>query len=434
MKRKIGQWAKTVLPAAALALTTSVAVAQDNPDTLNIGVFTFTSGPAAAYGMPGKQAAELMIERINADGGIGGLPIEAKFVDEAQGAEGVISEYRRMAEDPSNQVAVAALSSGNCLALAPLGEQLKMPTIAWNCDTHQLLLNDRLQYTYRPNGNTIPEFTAFVAYLLERNPDVKRVAIINPDYSFGHDAAEIVKTAFETFAPDVEIVAELFPKLGASTYQTEISRLSSARPDAIFSNLWGGDLENFVRQASPRGIFMQSQVILALGETVLQRVDLPEGVIVGMLGDGYWLSPDSQANADTVAFAEAYHKRYGEYPVFPAMKMANAFVVMKAAIEKAIDAKGGEWPTRDEIAAAMKGMEVDTMTGHVRIREDNDGIVDQVIGVTAKSDTYDFKVIADMVRYDGDVFMAPIDEEPVEWIRTLDSAFLKALPKPGSYK
>ena len=434
MKNTIGRWAKTLLLIVALAFTADPASARNKPDALNIGVFTFTSGPAAVYGMPGKQAAELMIERINADGGVGGVPIEAKFIDEAQGAEGVISDYRRLAEDPDNHIAIAALSSGNCLALAPLAEQLKMPTIAWNCDTHQLLLDGNLRYTYRPNGNTVPEFTAFVAYLLERDPDVKRVAIINPDYSFGHDAAEIVKAALKTFAPDVEIVAELFPKLGAPTYQTEISRLSSARPDAIFSNLWGADLENFVRQALPRGIFMQSQMILALGETVLQRVDLPDGVIVGMLGDGYWLSPDARANAETVAFANAYHDRYGEYPVFPSMKMANALVVMKAAVESAIEAKGGGWPTRDGIVAAMEGMEADTMTGHVRIREDNDGIVDQVIGVTAPSDAYDFKIIADMVRYDGEAFMAPVGESPVEWIRTFDPVVLETLPKPGSYK
>ncbi|MBW3098159.1 ABC transporter substrate-binding protein [Pseudohoeflea coraliihabitans] len=434
MKKILHHWTTAVLPAAAIALAATVATAQEKPEALSIGVFTFTSGPAAAYGMPGKQAAELMIERINADGGVAGVPIEATYVDEAQGAEGVISEYRSMAEDQDNQVMIAALSSGNCLALAPLAEQLKMPTIAWNCDTHQLLRDSELKYTYRPNGNTLPEFTAFVAYLLERQPDVKRVAIINPDYSFGHDAADIVKTALATFAPDVEIVAELFPKLGASTYQTEISRLSSARPDAIFSNLWGADLENFVRQAGPRGIFQQSQVILALGETVLQRVDLPDGVIVGMLGDGYWLSPDAQSKPDTVAFAEAYHERYGEYPVFPSMKMANALVVMKAAVEKAVEDKNGEWPSRDEIVAALEGMTVETMTGETSLREDNDGIVDQVIGVTTASDSHEFKVIGDMVRYDGEAFMAPVGEEPVEWIKSLEPSFLDTLPAAGSYK
>ncbi len=328
------------LVALAIASTTSVQ-AQDKPQTLGVGVFTFSSGPAAAYGLPGRRGAELMIERINQKGGIHGVPISATFVDEAQGADGVIAEYRRLGEDDNNQVMIAALSSGNCLALAPLADQYEMPTINWNCDTHQLFLKQQPDYMFRPNGNTIPEFVAYAAYLLQVKPDIQRIAIINPDYSFGRDAAEIVKAALKTFKPDIEVVAELFPKLGASSYQTEISRLSAARPDAIFSNLWGADLENFVRQASPRGIFQQSKVVLALGETILQTVELPEGVIVGVLGDGYWMSPDAQANENTVAFAKAYDDKYGEYPVFPTMKMANAFVVMQAAYDKAIAATEG---------------------------------------------------------------------------------------------
>jgi branched-chain amino acid transport system substrate-binding protein len=425
------------LISAALTVTIgiSAACAQDSQEApFSIGVFTFTSGPAAAYGMPGRQAAELMIEQINAAGGIAGRPIEAEYVDEAQGAEGVISEYRRIAENPATQVMIAALSSSNCLALAPLAEQMTMPTIAWNCDTHQLL-NADVKYTYRPNGNTVPEFAAFVAYLLERQPDIKRVAIVNPDYAFGHDAAAIVKTMLETFAPEVEIVAELYPKLGASTFQTEISRLSTLRPDAIFSNLWGADLENFVRQAQPRGIFERSQVVLALGETVLQRVDLPDGVIVGMLGDGYWLSPDAQKNPRTVAFTEAYHERYGEYPVFPALKMANSILVMQEAVMRAREFYDVERPSRDQIAAALKGgIALQTLTGSVVFREDNDGVVDQVIGVTEASDEYPFKVIGEMVRYDGNTFMPPVGAPPIDWIRSLEADLLDTLPAPGSYK
>src|SRR5690606_18453720 len=137
------------------------------------------------------------------------------------------------------------LSSGNCLALAPVAEQLGIPMVSWNCDTHQLLLKDRYEYVYRPNTSTIPEFVAFAAYLLEVKPDIKTVGIINPDYAFGHDAAAIFKAALKTMKPDAEVVVELFPRLGSSSYQTEISRLASAKPDVIFSNLWGSDLENF---------------------------------------------------------------------------------------------------------------------------------------------------------------------------------------------
>jgi len=422
------------MAALALALGAFSAQAQDKPAALGVGVFTFSSGPAAAYGAPGKNAAELMFDEINAKGGIAGVQIKATYVDEAQGTQGVIAEYRRLAEDKSNQTIIAALSSANCLALAPLAEQLKTPTIGWNCDTHQLLADGKSAYYFRPNGNTIPEFVAYAVYLLQRKPDVKRIAIINPDYAFGHDAAQIFKAAIKAMKPDVEVVAELYPKLGSSNFQTEISKLSASRPDVIFSNLWGADLENFVRQATPRGLFSSSQVVLALGEAVLQRVSLPDGVIVGVLGDGSWMSPDAMANPASRAFVEAYRKRFGEYPVFPAMKMANAIVYMTAAYEAALKKNGGKWPTGDELAAAMRGSVVATLTGKTTTRKDNDGIVDQIVGVTVKSPDRSFPAIGEMARYKGEALMPPQGEDAIKWVGTLSSTFLAAQPKPGSYK
>jgi branched-chain amino acid transport system substrate-binding protein len=287
---------------------------------------------------------------------------------------------------------------------------------------------------FRPNGNTVPEFVAYAVYLLAKKPDVKTVAIINPDYAFGHDAAKIFKAALHALKPDIQVVAELFPKLGSPNYQTEISRLTSARPDVVFSNLWGADLENFVRQAQPRGLFTSSQVVLALGETVLQRVPLPEGVIVGVLGDGWWMSPDAEANPETKKFAEAYKARFGEYPVFPSIKMANAILYVKAAYESAMKKNGGKWPSRAELADAMKGSAVTTLTGKMHTRPDGDGIVDQIVGVTVKSPKQSFPVIGDMVRYNGDVLMPKEGQDPIAWISTLKPEFASSLPKPGSYK
>lgn len=424
---------RSLMVAAALASGAIPAFAQDKPESLDIGVFTFLSGPAAAYGMPGRQGAEVMIDQINAAGGIGGVPVSATYVDEAQGAEGVISEYRRLGEDPSTDFMIAALSSGNCLALAPIADQLQMPTVGWNCDTHQLFAKEDHPYFYRPNGNTAAEFMSYVLYFLDKNPDVKRVAIINPDYSFGHDAAEIVKASLEALKPGTEVVAELFPKLGSATYQTEISRLSAARPDVIFSNLWGGDLENFVRQAAPRGLFRQSQAVLALGESSMNNIDMPEGVIVGVLGDGWWRSPDA-AKLGATEFANAYSAKFGKVPVFPAMKMANALVVMKAAYEKAIEINGGAWPTKEQVTAAMEGMSVETLTGVMTFRADNDGIVDQVVGTIGTAEGVDGAVLTDMVRYDGVKVLPPEGEDPMLWIGSLTPEFLAAMPKPGSYK
>lgn len=421
---------------ALLALAMPATAQSDKPSEVGFGVFTFTSGPAAAYGMPGRNAAELVIEQINAAGGIGGVKIKPTYVDEGQGTEGVVAEFRRLAADPNNQVMVAALSSGNCLALAPVADQLKMPTFMWNCDTHQLFLKDKYKYVFRTNSSTVPEFVATALYLLSVKPDVKRIAIINPDYAFGRDAAAIFTAAMKALKPDVEVVAELFPKLGSPSYNTEISRLVTAQPDVIFSNLWGADLENFVRQAAPRELFTRSKVILALGESALQRVGtlLPDGVIVGVIGDGWWLSPDSQKNPQTKEFVETYRKRFNEYPVFPAFKMANTINAVKVVYDKALAETKGKWPTRDDLVAAAKNLKTETLTGTIELRDDNDGLVDQVIGMTTKNPGYAFPIMGDMVRYPASLVTPPVGVDPLAWIAKLNPSILATLPKPGSYK
>ena len=428
---------KSFATALLLAAAIGSASAQTNkPAEIGFGIFTFTSGPAAAYGMPGRNAAELVISQINASGGIGGVPIKPIYVDEGQGTDGVIAEFRRLASDNANQAMIAALSSANCLALAPVAEQLQMPTFMWNCDTHQLFLKDKYKYVYRTNSSTVPEFIASALYLLSVDPNFKKVAIINPDYAFGRDAGLIFIETLKALKPDVEIVAELYPKLGSPSYNTEISRLVSAQPDVIFSNFWGADLENFVRQAAPRELFTRSKVILALGESVLQRVgtQLPEGVIIGVIGDGYWLSPDAQRKAQTKAFVEAYHKKFNEYPVFPSFKMANTLYAVKAVYEKAIAANKGKWPTRDDLVAAAKNLKVDTLTGTLSLREDNDGLVDQIVGVTKKDPAYPFPVMGAMVRYPASAVTPPVGTDPIAWIKGLKPSVLATMPKPGSYK
>jgi branched-chain amino acid transport system substrate-binding protein len=428
---------KPIATALLLAAAIGSASAQTNkPAEIGFGIFTFTSGPAAAYGMPGRNAAELVINQINASGGIGGVPIKPIYVDEGQGTDGVIAEFRRLASDNANQAMIAALSSANCLALAPVAEQLQMPTFMWNCDTHQLFLKDKYKYVYRTNSSTVPEFIASALYLLSVDDKFKTVAIINPDYAFGRDAGLIFKETLKALKPDVEIVAELYPKLGSPSYNTEISRLVSAQPDVIFSNFWGADLENFVRQAAPRELFTRSKVILALGESVLQRVgtQLPEGVIIGVIGDGYWLSPDAQRKAQTKAFVESYRQRFNEYPVFPSFKMGNTLYAVKAVYEKAIAANNGRWPTRDDLVAAAKSLKVDTLTGTLSLREDNDGLVDQIVGVTKKDSAYPFPVMGAMVRYPASAVTPPVGTDPIAWIKSLKPSVLTTIPKPGSYK
>jgi branched-chain amino acid transport system substrate-binding protein len=280
----------------ALALTgASAALAAEKPAELNIGISTYLSGSASVFGVPAKEAADILIADINANGGVGGVPIKATFIDEGGGGERLLSDYRRLA-DGGTKVMLSAISSGHCGIVAPVAEDLKVLNVLWDCGTQHALEGKELKYVVRTQANATTEMVAQVLYLMKVKPDFKTLAIVNQDYAWGRDSRDIFLAALKKFKPDVKVVAEMFPKFGASDFSTEISRLQALRPDVILSTSWGGDLDNFVRQASQRNLFRNSTFVLSLAESSLERLGnaLPDGVIVGARGDHYWLHPETK--------------------------------------------------------------------------------------------------------------------------------------------
>ncbi len=125
---------KTVAAACALMLSAGVSYAEP-AKTLRIGVSTYLSGAGAVFGVPARDAAEMIAANLNKEGGIKGAKVELKFIDENKGVDNVVVEYKRMVESGEVDVMVIGLSSSICLAVAPVAEQLKMPTILWDCGT-----------------------------------------------------------------------------------------------------------------------------------------------------------------------------------------------------------------------------------------------------------------------------------------------------------
>lgn len=419
--------------AASAAATSAVAQA---PDSIKIGITTYSSGPASVFGVPARDGAELMAEQLNARGGILGVPVELNFVDEGAGMETLTSEFRRLVDDVGVDVMFASISSGVCNNVAPLAEDLEILNFMWDCGTQRIFEEDDYDWVYRTQANATTEILATFLYLLDRNPDFETIAVVNQDYAWGRESWAIFKTALETLKPDVEIVAELFPAFGAPDYSTEISRLQGLAPDVILSTSWGGDLDTFVRQANQRGLFATSQFVLPLAESSLQRLagELPDGVIVGGRGDHYFLHPEYRDDAEFTAFMEAFQEKTGAWPIYPVFHMSQAFAALEAVYEKASEAEGGEFPSREAVRDAMDGLEFKGLGRSVTIREDNQGLEAQLLGVTKTVDGYDFPIIDEMVIYEAESITTPVGEETLEWIGTLGADFLEISGESYSHR
>ena len=250
---------------------------------------TFLSGPASVFGVPGRDAAEMMIAEINNNGGIGGVPLSASFIDEGAGGEALLSEYRRLVEQEGADAMFAAVSSGNCTKLAPLAEDLKVLNILWDCGTQTIFEENDYSYNFRTQGNATSEMMAAVLYVVKNLPDAETIAVVNQDYAWGRDSWAIFSAALAKFRPDIKVVAEFFPKFGAPDFSTEVSRLQALEDaarlgrdqDFLFAAGRGADDVSSFRLAPERGSprdaehIHPAEIALAAAEVIASQIALP---------------------------------------------------------------------------------------------------------------------------------------------------------------
>ncbi|MGU3495394.1 ABC transporter substrate-binding protein [Xanthobacteraceae bacterium A53D] len=418
---------RRLMAAAGLSLLgLSPSFAQEKPAELRIGITTYASGAASVFGIPGRDAAEMLASDINAKGGIQGVPVKLYFIDEGAGIETMMTEYRRLVQDQKVDVMFASISSGVCNKVAPLAEDLKVLNFMWDCGTQRILEDDKYNYVFRTGANATPEVMAPLLYLLKMKPDFKTIAVVNQDYAWGRDSWALFSQALKVLKPDVKVVAEFFPKFGAADFSTEVSRLLALKPDVVLSTSWGGDLDTFVRQANQRGLFKSSQFVLPLAESSLQRLgkDLPEGVIVGGRGDHYFLHPELLGDQKFKGFMDAFKAKTGNYPIYPVFHMAQAFSALEAVYDKAVKENGGKWPSREQVAKAMPGLKFQAFGRPIEIRADGQGVEDQLIGITTRVPEYNFDVLDKMVIYPASQIMPPVGEKSEAWISKLTPAIL----------
>ncbi|MBI4241760.1 MAG: ABC transporter substrate-binding protein, partial [Candidatus Rokubacteria bacterium] len=153
------------------------------PAELKVGFVDFYSGGAAVFGASGKATTEWLVDKWNKEGGIGGVKIKLVIVDEAGGPDKQVTEFRRLVLDEKVDAVVGYTSSANCLAVAPVAEELKVLTIIHICGTHRLTEDRQLKYVFRTSNNQASDSVMAARYVLSVKPDVKTIAGANEDYA-----------------------------------------------------------------------------------------------------------------------------------------------------------------------------------------------------------------------------------------------------------
>lgn len=407
---------------AAAALLPAAAGAQN---TVKIGIVAFLSGPAASpFGVPAKNAADFVFDELNAgkapgaykQAGFGGAKLEMVAIDEAGSTTVQVTEFRNLVQRAGVDMVIGYISSGNCLAIAPVAEELKKLTNFFDCGTPRIFEDADYQYVFRTSPTATMDSVGAALYVTEMKKNIKSIAGLNQNYAWGQDSWGDFELAMKVLVPNVEVKTSQMPKLFAGQYNAEISALLSAGADVIHSSFWDGDLEALILQAGPRGLMKKSMTVLTTGETVMHKLaaQIPDGTVLGARGPFGPYAPSNQYNS---WFSKGFEARFKAPPNYASYQMAQAILGMKHAWEKAQAANGGKRPSAEQVAAALKGTTFESPGGTVRmaIGKGNQAIMETAYGMTQRKGG---KItITNVRRYPAEKVNPPEGIKSADWIK-----------------
>ena len=375
--------------AGAIALALAGVSAQAE---IRLGVLYPIAGTGAVYGVPAMFGHDLAVEEINAAGGVLGQDLATFKRDTKLKPAAAAAAAKELITKDGVNVLIGGLSSAVGLAISEVAKQEKVVYIATIPKTIQMTTTKLHDHVFRTASHTDFEGDAMAQIVAQLG--IKKLCDIQLDYAYGHDLGAGIVRGLARHAPDVELVIELRPKLGATDYNAFISQILGAECDGITSGLWGSHFVNFAQQAKPFGLFERAKYISG-GEIASHEIagqmgeDYPDNVWSNTYELWYDHHDPSHVEFQAAVAAKAETNETAMWPVL-------AYIGVKfyaAAAEKAGSIES------DAIAAALKGLSIDTPVGPRTISaEDHQADTGQFWGPMVKKEGVDYRVM-DPITY-----------------------------------
>src|SRR5437868_13442267 len=163
---------------ASIAASLTLAAPASAQETFKLGIVTFLSGPAAdSFGVPARNGAQFVIDQLNKGSvpspyekaGFGGIKIEPVIIDENGGATKQVQELRNLYQRDNVDVVLGYIGSGDCLAVAPIAEELKKMLVLMDCGTPRIFEESKYNYVFRTAAHATMANVGLIRYMKAKN-------------------------------------------------------------------------------------------------------------------------------------------------------------------------------------------------------------------------------------------------------------------------
>ena len=233
-------------------------------EPIRLGLIEGFSGPFANAGDAVWRNILFAVDRINARGGVrvGGLarPLQLERLDSKGQADEALTMLRRAADlrmpfvlQGNSSTVAGALSE----AVTRHNEREPGNRILFlnYSAVDPVLTNERCSFWhFRFDAHVGMRMNALVDALAQ-NRDIRRVYLLNQDYSFGREVSKMARAAISARRPDIQIVGdELHPLGRIKDFVPYAAKIQAAGADTVLTGNWGNDLTFLVRAAREVGL------------------------------------------------------------------------------------------------------------------------------------------------------------------------------------
>ena len=200
---------------------------------IKIGVINSMSGGLAAYAQEGQPAFEYIIKKINDEGGIkskGGAKIELIQADDTSQPARTATEARRLITEEKVNLLTGTILSAQMLALTPVLDELKMPTLSvWAGGSHSNYMFT-LGYPYdRGYAQTMHDFVVFLRDAEKFN--IKTAVMGYSNYEAGQQVNKFLVEKLK--ASGISVIGEAPLDIRAQDQTSAMIRIRSLKPDVV---------------------------------------------------------------------------------------------------------------------------------------------------------------------------------------------------------
>jgi branched-chain amino acid transport system substrate-binding protein len=190
-----------------LLLSAPTGFAADETKPIKIGAIFSVTGPASFLGAPEAKTAQMLVDKINAQGGVLGQKLELIIKDSSGSPEKAVSFAKQLIEEDKVLAIIGPSTSGETMQIKKLCEENQM--ILVSCAAADAIVNPLAKYVFKTPQKDSQAATWIYRTMKEKG--ITKIAVLTGNDGFGASGKKQLEELAKT--EGIEIVAnEVYDK------------------------------------------------------------------------------------------------------------------------------------------------------------------------------------------------------------------------------